>query len=292
MEPQYPKPLKDRPEIDLRLGIKSSLPNMKQLLGAFFILPDFLNGIIEYSEEYQIQGKTKIRLNSKLEKDLRLKLGFFHKGKYEDGDREFNEFLEKLNQTPLFTAQLEPLQVALGTIYKLADISFVGEYSVTKERTGGHRYNKVIHFSLNVDLILKPFLDLEQGSSLVEIFKSWIEGKENKHQNLENILIHQLTILSEGTIFKIRDNNEEIKFQQEGILENLIQNIPTISKDQKEPVGPFRILKSIIKNDLHYYLNDKSSLFELKGADSNQYYYNKLQTTLKLQQAKEVIYMT
>jgi hypothetical protein len=282
---KYPIFKKNRPNIDLRLGIKSSLPNVKYLLGTFLILSSLEKSTIQYTEEYTISRKTMIRMSDILKRDI---ITLF-KGIEIDENLLFLKF----NESPLFRSQLEALQVTLGSIYKLCNIQFTSGMSVTKERTGGERFNKIIHFSLNNDLLIIDYL-LSKNSKkeFLNLLYSWVVSNEHDHKLLENVLIKKLTIFTEDTIFKIRDKqNQEILFQQEGIYEHLINNLQVIASDNKEPVGPLRVLKTIIKDNLHYFITGQSEWKAKQGKSSElKNYYQRLEVLLDLKQSKEVVY--
>jgi len=286
MKSEYPKTIQTRPNIDSRLGIKSSLPNVKQLLGAVLALGlklDEIHPTITYSEEYDENRKTRIKAEYETKEILFELFGLLIPEK--------SVFIDQLNENPLFKSQIEALKVCLSNIYKLADINFIAGYNSTKERTGGNRFNKKLSFSLNTELILIDYRDRED---IKEVLLAWIMGQETKHSYLEKVLIQKLTILSEETIFKIRkDNGDEVLFQQEGIYLNLKKPINTISRDSHEAVGPFRVLKAIVKNDLHPFLSDDINHFDLKigsGIIDLNSYTEMLNTSLLLNQSKQIIY--
>lgn len=83
-------------------------------------------------------------------------------------------------------------------------------------------------------------------------------------------------------------------FQQEGIYEQVVAGNTVIDKDNVEPVGPFRILKSFIKSDLHSYIKeDASNGLGLKAdrtIDELGGYNEMVKTSLNLIPKRTVIY--
>jgi len=266
-----PKILTTREELNLRQGIKSSLPNMEFLIASIYTLFKICTpSKINFTEEYTHQGKTKIRLENSLESQL---FSFFQNQITNSGITQSNLLVE-YNKSPLFSAQLEPLQVAIQLFWKLGEISFVQNMASSRERTGGERFNKNFIFSTNLDIIDNILTN--ENNQVEEKTKNlifnYITKKTLSTNKLEQKLIKVLTVFSEEAQFKIRDNSsKEIFFQQEGIYSEIIANNTVINKDPNEDVGPFRILKSAVKDNLNYYLDSNNSDgFILKNGISNQ----------------------
>lgn len=266
-----PKELTVREELNLRQGIKSSLPNMEFLIASVYTLFKIsTSSDTVFTEEFNHQGKTKIKLESSLEP---LIFNFFQ-DQITNSAISQSDFLNSFNNSPLFSAQLEPLQVAIQLFWRLGEINFVQDMASSTERTGGERFNKHLIFSTNLDIIDNI---LTNENSLVEeetknLLFNYITGKTLATNNTENKLIKTLTVFSEEAQFKIRDNSSnEIFFQQEGIYSEIIANNTVINKDPNEDVGPFRILKSAVKENLNYYLESDNSIgFKLKNGISSQ----------------------
>ncbi len=265
-----PKSLTNRDDLNLRQGIKSSLPNMEQLVATIYTLFKIsTTSSLEYSEEYNSQSKTAIRLISQLNQPL----STFFQNQLTSSSTSESDFLSIFNESPLFNAQLEPLQVAIQLFWKLGEIDFVADMASSTERTGGSRYNKKIIFSTNLDIIDNVLTDkdgnLEEETK--NLLFNYITSSSLATNNIENKLIKSLTVFSEETQFKIRDNSSnEIFFQLEGIYSEIIDNNTVVNKDQNEDVGPFRILKSAVKENLNYFLeSNNTDGFKLKNGVSN-----------------------
>lgn len=250
-----PKQLTVRDEINLRQGIKSSLPNMKALFASvytfFKIVPA---SIVVFAEETKTKGNTTLKIHS----DFELALYAFFETQLSNSGISNSEFLSIFNSNPLFTAQLEALQVAIQLFWKLGEINFVESMASSAERTGGNRYNKRINFSTNLDII-DTVLTNDEGQideQTKNLIFNYLTNKSLPISGKESKLKRILTVFSEETQFKIRQNGKEIYFQQEGIYSELLKNNTVESSDSHEPVGPFRILKSAIKDELNFYIND------------------------------------
>lgn len=288
----YPNQIVERSELNLRNGIKSSLAEIKELFALTFSLYLATNKevLLNYSNEVNAP-------NSKIEikDDLLSKLELFFNGLITDNV----DFKNKVNENPLLTAQMESLQVSLELFWKLCKVDFIQNYPSSQERTGGKRYDKKITFTCNT-LLLENCLLENDGSvsdSLKNILYNWIMKSAVFTPDLFLFKKIQttLTIFSEETQFKIRkDDGSELFFQQEGIYEQVVAGNTVIEKDNVEPVGPFRILKSFIKSDLHSYIReDGSNGLGLKAdrtIDELGGYNEMVKTSLNLIPKRTVIY--
>lgn len=158
---KLPKALENRKELDNRLGIKSSLSDLSSVIALCYALycANDKSSVIEYSEEYSVQGKKQIKLKSRFEEAI---------------SQKYEVNIDLLNENPLLKSQLESLQVGLSLMFKIGAIRFIDFPSTdTKERTGGERYRKIISFSTNMLI-----LDLYIGSWSEEVrrreLKQWL----------------------------------------------------------------------------------------------------------------------
>jgi hypothetical protein len=281
-----PKALNPRKELNLRQGIKSSLPNMEFLFASVFTLFKIsANSDVSFTEEFKFGGKTKIKLESSLEPLLFT----FFQNQISASSITQSDLLESYNKSPLFSAQLEPLQVAIQLFWKLGEISFVNDMATSTERTGGERFKKHFVFSTNLDII-DSILTNETNQVEEEtknLIFNFITGKTLTTNNIYQKLVKVLTVFSEEAQFKIRNHSSnEIFFQQEGIYSEIIAGNTVINKDPIEDVGPFRILKSAVKEKLNHYIeSDSSNGFQLVNGISIQEledYYSRVNSYLNL----------
>ncbi|MEA1973296.1 MAG: AAA family ATPase, partial [Candidatus Cloacimonadota bacterium] len=277
----------ERDELNLRLGIKSSLPKVQEFLGtylSFYLIYDDIDSL-DYSE---VDGNS-----IEIKRDvLELLDTFFVEQLATAG---MGSIEEKINNSPFLDSQIEALQVALELYWKLAKINFRDGYSENSERTGGNRYPKVIHFSTNAN-ILKNILSNDDGAihkNSKDILFNWIvDGTLPVKDTLENKLLETLTIFSEETQVKIKSDGEDLVFQQESIYQGISEGNSVESKGENGPVGPFRIMKKVISSSLHPYIQDHNSEFKLKDSvviDSLKKYKNKVSTYLDLLTRRTII---
>ena len=185
-----------------------------------------------------------------------------------------------MESSPLFSSQLEHLQVLFTLFWKLAKIKFIGDHPDSKERTGGLRYIKNLEFTTNIDLIDLMLSSHDAETSQSEVFATllgWLEGQE-PNTELSKKLKKFLTILSEDTWFKHNDTT----FLQEGIYSSLQRQGQPVGFEG-ETKGPLRILNSAISNDLHHALK-KSNAGILYKEDTDIEYLSRVSNFLDIQE--------
>ncbi|MFW6015968.1 MAG: AAA family ATPase [bacterium] len=257
-----PQPINVGEKVELKLGIKSSLPKVKNLLALLYVLWKIndkqteLNFCTEYTED----NKIRIKLNSDLKNNIKV---FFNE-QLNKADIEVNELNQILDDNPLLSKQLEPLKVGLELIYKLATINFVNDMADSSERTGGERYEKKLIYTKNIDLI-----DIVINKNMDEyknVLFNWITGLEiENNENSQNDLIKILTILSEEAIYRLRISEEEdIVFINSGIYSQLLDGNDEVNVNGIKAAGSLRILKTILKENLNFYLKKDGSSAILK----------------------------
>lgn len=281
----YPQSLKFRDELNLRQGIKSSLPDMKGLISLCVVL--YIANGKKSSIEYCVENSDgTLKMDPVIQRKA---IDFFQNTLSEKFDQE--KLVSNILSNPLLTSQMEALQVSLQLYLKLCRIHFKNEeYPSTKERTGGGRHAKVIHFSTSMESLFSILTDdsEEVKKEGCEILWNWIIGSDNDPESiLLNKIKYFLTIATEETQFKIRRDvsgeENEVYFQQEGIYLSLLDHEGVIFKDPREDVGPFRILKSFVKSGLHAYLQESGGQFQSKvPIEDLRDYLEKVSTSLEL----------
>ena len=289
----YPSSYKERSEINLRHGIKSSLGEIKELFALVYALylSENKKSSIAYSKEVNAPN-SKIEIEDATFTSI---TNFF--GGLVNSDVNFRN---TINSNPLFKSQIESLQVVLELFWKLGKVTFINNPGEnTRERTGGNRFNKKIEFSTNLILLDNALSERDNSISqeLKDLLYNWIKKTPNyiPDVNLYKKTQTILTIFSEESQFKIRkDDGTELYFQQEGIYEELIIGNTVNDKDNTEPVGPFRILKSFVKSDLHRFIKeDGNNGFNIKtpaNLTELQNYNQAVGTSLNLIPKRTVIY--
>ena len=194
-------------------------------------------------------------------------------------------------ENSLVSMQLEPLQVSLQIVWKLAKVKAINSSSSSQERTGGVRVPKSLNFTSNL-VLLKSILS-DNNNTVAEFSKTvlyrWIfnEPIESENQNLEAKLKSALLIFTEDTLYKTwLDDNTEVLFQQEGIYDLINNDTDVVDlKGVKEIKGTLRNLKSLFSHNLHPYLKiegDNVSLREQALLEDFIQYKNKVSNQLDL----------
>ena len=263
-----------RQGIDPKLAVGSSLPKPKELL-AWVITLFFVNdekSFLEYSES--IEGN-KI----KIEQNIFNRTKHFFSSLEDYNEDVFNQY-QSGDSNPLCHMQLEPLQVPLQLVWKLAKINAIDSNSSSIERSGGVRVPKVLRYTTNL-LLIKNVLSTDDSSisdCAKKILYSWIVDSEvdSSCSYVQDKLISTLLVFSEDTIYKVWDEeNNEIIFQQEGIYNKIRNESDIISiKGTKEIKGTLRNLKSFLKKDLHSYLKIDSDDISIRSENVISEYTN------------------
>lgn len=271
-----PTKINNRDDLDCRLGIKSSLSDIASVVALSYALYCANNKSSEiiYAEEIESNDKTKLILK---EEYMRYIID------------NYNVDEDTINKNPLLTSQLEALQVGLGLIFHLAKLSYV-DYPTTdtKERTGGERYRKIMKFALNMKY-LDLYLTAWSPELLRDELKHWLQNSPTS-TSLSNGIKEILTCFSEATQFKIRNQGQEIIFQQFGIYDSFSTG-NVVAKDDQEDVGPFRIFKSFVRENLHPFIALSGNEFINKDSDNLPNYKKMVDTTLNLYPKKTVLYV-
>ena len=263
-----------RQGIDPKLAVGSSLPKPKELL-AWVITLFFVNdekSLLEYSES--IEGN-KIRIEQTIFDRVKR---FF--SSLEDYNEDFFNQYQSGDSNPLCYMQLEPLQVPLQLVWKLAKINAIDSTSSSIERSGGVRVPKVLNYTTNL-LLIKNILSTDDSyisECAKKVLYSWIVDSEvnSSCSYVQDKLISTLLVFSEDTIYKVWDEGKnEVIFQQEGIYSKLRNESDTVNiKGTKEIKGTLRNLKSFLKKDLHSYLKIDSDDISIRSDSIIREYIN------------------
>lgn len=267
-----PKTTIDRRELNLRLGIKSSLYNLRSIVALLYTLyvANGKKSRVDYSQEFIGEdGLTHLNLSANLENYIASILGI-------DSIAETN-----VSRNPLFKAQMESLQVGIELFLKLGKIRFNDDsLGSACERTGGNRYQKYVEFSTNIqilDIFLSHYAEL-----LPSFLLSWLNNTDSEHFQMDSGVKKILTIFTEETQFKIRTDAGDVIFQQEGIYKEIAEG-NTVENTSQENVGPFRVLKSYMKEGLHPYIEETQNGFDARILDdATSEYFKMVSTSLDL----------
>ena len=269
-------------ELDLKLGIKSSLPHVKSTLALatlFWECSDEKSELI-YSE----QSNNAIVITNELSQRVVDKLSEICASEQIDPAN----LISTINDNPLFKSQMEALIVVFELVWKLAKVNFVEENKpASSERTGGMRYPKKLEYSINADII-HSVID-SNSDSYLRILMSWIGFNMNVDNDLENHLFHLFAALSEGAVFKLADGDKDIIFNQDSLYIKLIETQDAIDiNGDKEAKGSLRILKSLLSDGLNPYLEYSNGSVTAKDGKMDELtaYRSRVETFLRLSATK------
>lgn len=236
------------PEVDLKLGIKSSLPSVKATLGLLMMFWKASNNPDELA--YSKAAGNSIEVSD----DLGARLIEKYSPIYSSVGISDEQFLERVNDNQLFKSQLESLIVAFELIWRVAKIKFDNDMPASSERTGGRRYPKTLLFTKNMD-ILDAVLssDDEQYS---KVLLSWIGFNITVESKFEATLLQLLVYISEEAVYKLADGEQDIIFNMNSVYLKLLeeQDSTVDINDSKEAKGSLRILKSALSDKLNPFL--------------------------------------
>ena len=233
-------------EMDLKLGIKSSLPHVKSTLALAVLLWECSDHPAELT--YSVSNGDKIVLTEEIEQWLIDYLSEI----CEEEQIDFEALITGVNQNQLFKSQMEALIVAFELVWKLARVNFVDETKpASAERTGGVRYPKKLTYSVNADIIHSVISGNE--NAYIRVLMSWIGFNIAVDPECEKTLTYLFTALSEGAVFKLVDGTKDVIFNQNSIYKKFLETSVDINGD-KEAKGALRILKSLLSDEMNPYL--------------------------------------
>ena len=245
-------------ELQLKLGIKSSLPNVKAAMA--LLIAFWESGVRENGYVYGVERGDSFVPSNEIVKAI---AAYFEK----QGD----EVSAVISKNPLYTSQIEALQVAFELGWRVAKFEFENTaFPFSAERTGGKRYAKKVSFTRNIDLI-SLFM---QGDKLAykKILWRWIKQEVNSDDSIEvfELALRQfLTALSEECVYRIRTDAETVYiFRNYGVYDALQKNGIVNISDYKEQVGTLRILTSIVADGLNHYFQKANGGVELRKSIS------------------------
>ena len=242
-----PKSMQVYKEIDLKLGIKSSLPKVKSTLSLLTLL--WISNDKGADLRYSIQSGTKIVMSEECRDNLKLCIQNI------DAGIDFDTVLEKAESNCLFQSQLEALIVAFELVWKLAKIKFTDSGKANSaERTGSARYTKVLTFTSNMDII---DVIVSSNDNYLKVLLAWLMEKEvdSALSIYEDRLIKILTCLSEDAICKLKDGEEDIIFNPLSVYDALDSYDAQIDVNgDGEAKGALRVVKGALNEGLNTYL--------------------------------------
>lgn len=271
-------------EMDLKLGIKSSLPNVKSTIALAILMWECADHPSElvYSE----QNNDEIVLTEEVGQWITDYLA----GICEEEQIDNEALIDRLNQNQLLKSQMEALMVAFELIWKLAKVSFVEtDKAASAERTGRIRYPKKLIYTLNVDIIHSLIASNE--SAYIRVLMSWVGFQVEVDPESEMILTYLISSLSEGAIFKMTDGNRDLIFNQNSVYRKLLEGNELVDiNGDKEAKGSLRIFKSLLSEGMNPYLKYSSGSVEISSPNIERLedYQKRVDTMLRLSSTKVI----
>lgn len=236
-------------ELDLKLGIKSSLPHVKGTIALAILLWECADRPAELI--YSQQNGDSIVLTDELDQWLVDDLSEI----CEEEQIGFEALMAGINENQLFKSQMEALIVAFELVWKLAKVSFVEDgKAASAERTGGTRYPKKLLYTVNADII-HSLID-SNYDAYIRVLLSWIGFNINADPECEQHMLHLLTALSEEAVFKLTDGNQDVIFNQDSVYTKLLETEDAVDiNGDSEAKGSLRVLKSLLSDSMNPYLS-------------------------------------
>lgn len=272
------------PDVDLKLGIKSSLPNVKATLGLLMMIWKASDCPAEI--EYSKAVGDSIEVSDELGAQLIRK----YQPIYSAAGISDEQFLDRINDNQLFKSQMESLIVAFELVWRVAKVKFVGNMAASFERTGNKRYPKRLLFTKNMDII-DSLLSSDDGE-YSKVLLSWVGLNITPQIRFETALLRLLVYLSEEAVYKLADGERDIIFNMYNVYAKLLDGNDAVDiNDTKEAKGPLRILKSALSDRMNPFLSysNASGVTIAPGeADKLNAYSKRVNTYLSLTNAKHI----
>lgn len=271
-------------ELDLKLGIKSSLPHVKSTIALAVLLWECADRPAELV--YSQQNGDGIVMTDALDQWVIDCLSEI----CEEDKIDSESLVTTINENQLFKSQMEALIVAFELVWKLAKVSFVDESkAASSERTGGTRYPKKLLYTVNADIIHS--LIESNHDAYVRVLMAWIGFNVNVDPECEMHLMYLLTALSEGAVFKLIDGSKDIIFNQNNLYRKVLETKQAVDVNgDKEAKGSLRVLKSLLSDGMNPYLsysNGSISAMERRTGDLEAY-QKRVDTFLRLSATKVI----
>ena len=243
--------------IDPKLGIKSSLPNAKSTIA--FVILLWLSDRGKYEIEYCKSDGGKICISDACHNNMIQYL----RDNLDVNDKKEEEVVQCINGNQLFQSQLEVLIVALELVWKIASIKFkVSKKADSAERSGKVRYEKVLHYTSNIDLF---DVLVHSNKKYCQILYTWLVGeKTTDNLELEKQLIRVINYLSDDAALKMNDGGKEIFFNMSSVYEKISEKEDEVDiNGDVEAKGALRVVKGTLSEGLNYYLAYKKGVVSL-----------------------------
>lgn len=271
-------------ELDLKLGIKSSLPHVKSTLALAVLIWECADHPSEIT--YSQQEANGIIISDEVDQWITDYLADI----CEEEQIDVETLMTIINQNQLLKSQMEALIVAFELVWKIAKINFVESGKpASSERTGGVRYPKKLKYSVNIDIIHSVISSNENAYK--RVLMAWTGFDIDYDIECETTLTRLFTALSEGAVFKLTDGDKDVVFNQNSIYRKIIETNDAVDVNgDKEAKGSLRILKSLLSDNLNPYLRYSNG--SVTAAEHNsellEDYQQRVDTFLRLSAIKVI----
>lgn len=268
-------------DIDLKLGIKSSLPNVKETLALFLLMWRSCGKAAVL--DYCVSSGDNLEIAPALLGDLHTTV----RNACSEEECSFEQLDALISNNQMFKSQLEALIVAFELVWKIAKIRFVDNSKPSSaERTGGKRYPKRLWFTINMDLI--DILFLSAPKDYTRVLLKWLGTNIVSDSGVEKNLLQILTVFAEGAVYKLIDGENDVIFNLNSLYEKLLSSVDELDiNGDKEAKGSLRVLKSALSDGMNPYLKYKSGIVSLsEDPGLLQQYSDRVDTFLSLSTSK------
>lgn len=187
---------------------------------------------------------------------------------------------------PLLKAQIEALIVGFELVWKLARFQFVDGSSFSAERTGGKRFEKIISYTSNIDIL--DLLVKSNEKDFLKFFYEILIQSSISNATIFDSFRKLLTVFSETAIYKIKIDNGDLIFDNSGIYKSLLEKPVVNLSGIEENKGSSRILKSSISEGLNYFITTGNGGYVKDESHSDDFssYSERVENFLALTQIK------
>lgn len=271
-------------ELNLKLGIKSSLPHVKSTLALAVLLWEAAGrpGELVYAEQHG-EGLALT------DETVRCAAAYIaaHCGAAAPDETELRAVMD---QNQLLKSQIEALMVAFELVWKLARVRFVNPaLRSADERTSGVRYPKKLAYSIHADIIHSVIAGSEDA--YIRVLLEWMGFDAHADPARSQTLEALFTALSENAVFKLADGGRDVVFNQNCVYRKLIETGEAVDvSGDKEPKGPLRIFKSLLAEGMNPFLQYAGGAVTPAFPQDTplEEYQKRVETFLRLSAAKVV----
>jgi len=271
-------------ELDLKLGIKSSLPHVRSTLALAILLWECADRPAELIYSQQDGNNTVVT------DELAQWFTDCYSEICEDEQIDTAALIAGVNDNQLFKSQMEALIVAFELVWKLAKVDFVENGKpASAERTGGIRYPKKLSYSINADIVHN--IIESNKDAYYRVLLSWTGFNISTDPECESTMTSIFSLLSEGAVFKLTDGASDVVFNQNSIYKKLLEtDAPVDVNGDKEAKGSLRILKSLLSDTMNPFLSYSNGNVSVRGQRSAdlESYQQRVDTFLRLSATKVI----